>query len=81
MDALTKWVGKIPQDVVRDMSEIAPMLKVLGYDPNMNPPIYGIPDEIVVRKTKEIRDNSQKWYEKAAALVNDPARVELPVAN
>jgi protein-tyrosine sulfotransferase len=60
------------------MAEIAPMLKVLGYDPTANPPNYGTPDESVLKKTKEIRENSQVWYEKAAALVNDPKRVDPP---
>lgn len=29
-DSLTAWVGKLPQEVVRDMSKIAPMLAHLG---------------------------------------------------
>ncbi|VDM67094.1 unnamed protein product, partial [Strongylus vulgaris] len=41
VDALSKWVGYIPEDVVKDMDEIAPMLRQLGYDPNANPPNYG----------------------------------------
>jgi protein-tyrosine sulfotransferase len=44
-EALTKWVGQIPDDVVSDMANIAPMLTVLGYDPAGNPPIYGIPED------------------------------------
>ncbi|KAK9536467.1 hypothetical protein VZT92_006243 [Zoarces viviparus] len=39
-DALSKWVGHIPSDVISDMAEIAPMLARLGYDPNANPPDY-----------------------------------------
>lgn len=39
LEALSKWVGKIPEDVVRDMADIAPMLSVLGYDPYANPPV------------------------------------------
>lgn len=39
-DALSKWVGHIPPDVVSDMAEIAPMLARLGYDPHANPPDY-----------------------------------------
>ncbi|XP_059061256.1 protein-tyrosine sulfotransferase [Achroia grisella] len=38
LDALDKWVGQIPSDVRADMSELAPMLSVLGYDPWANPP-------------------------------------------
>ncbi|XP_017850865.1 protein-tyrosine sulfotransferase isoform X2 [Drosophila busckii] len=40
LEALSKWVGQIPSDVVREMAEIAPMLSVLGYDPYANPPDY-----------------------------------------
>ena len=29
--ALSKWVGKIPPDVLQDMAVIAPMLAKLGY--------------------------------------------------
>lgn len=44
-EALTKWVGHIPDDVVGDMANIAPMLEMLGYDPAANPPTYGVPEE------------------------------------
>ena len=40
LDALSKWVGNFPQDVVEDMANIAPMLSVLGYDATKNPPDY-----------------------------------------
>lgn len=40
LEALSKWVGQIPQDVVNDMAEIAPMLEILGYDAMANPPDY-----------------------------------------
>lgn len=30
MEALSKWVGAIPKDVVKDMALIAPMLEYLG---------------------------------------------------
>jgi protein-tyrosine sulfotransferase len=30
LDALSKWVGQFPEDVVRDMASIAPMLQQLG---------------------------------------------------
>ncbi|XP_013873132.1 protein-tyrosine sulfotransferase 1 [Austrofundulus limnaeus] len=39
-EALSKWVGNIPADVLSDMAEIAPMLARLGYDPHANPPDY-----------------------------------------
>lgn len=43
-DALSKWVGHIPSDVISDMAEIAPMLARLGYDPHANPPDYTRPE-------------------------------------
>lgn len=39
-EALAKWVGHIPDDVVEHMAEVAPMLARLGYDPRANPPDY-----------------------------------------
>lgn len=55
VDALSKWVGQVPEDVVRDMAEIAPMLSVLGYDPYANPPDYGKPDSYVQENTYKVR--------------------------
>uniref|UniRef100_A0A3Q1DF68 Protein-tyrosine sulfotransferase n=1 Tax=Amphiprion ocellaris TaxID=80972 RepID=A0A3Q1DF68_AMPOC len=43
-EALSKWVGHIPSDVISDMAEIAPMLARLGYDPHANPPDYTRPE-------------------------------------
>lgn len=54
LEALAKWVGKIPQDVVRDMADVAPMLSVLGYDPYANPPNYGNPDSFVRENTNKV---------------------------
>lgn len=54
VEALSKWVGKIPADVVRDMAVIAPMLSRLGYDPLANPPNYGRPDPKVLDNTRRV---------------------------
>ncbi|XP_075154500.1 tyrosylprotein sulfotransferase isoform X2 [Haematobia irritans] len=54
LEALSKWVGNIPEDVVRDMADIAPMLSVLGYDPFANPPDYGKPDAWVEDNTSKL---------------------------
>lgn len=54
LEALSKWVGNIPEDVVRDMADIAPMLSVLGYDPFANPPDYGKPDAWVKDNTSKV---------------------------
>ncbi|XP_010866237.2 tyrosylprotein sulfotransferase 1, like [Esox lucius] len=42
-DALSKWVGNIPSDVLHEMDDVAPMLARLGYDPRANPPNYARP--------------------------------------
>lgn len=55
LEAMSKWVGHIPDDVVRDMADIAPMLSILGYDPYANPPDYGKPDSWVKDNTSKVR--------------------------
>ncbi|KAK4875807.1 hypothetical protein RN001_012229 [Aquatica leii] len=69
LEALTKWVGNIPEDVVKDMADIAPMLSVLGYDPYANPPLYGKPDSIVANNTKEIAKNKASWDQRAKEML------------
>lgn len=54
LEALSKWVGHIPDDVIRDMADIAPMLSILGYDPYANPPEYGKPDAWVKDNTHKV---------------------------
>jgi len=49
-DSLKSWVGHIPEDVEKDMTKIAPMLKTLGYDGASSDPFYGKPDQEVVDK-------------------------------
>ncbi|ESO93109.1 hypothetical protein LOTGIDRAFT_190158 [Lottia gigantea] len=61
VQALSKWVGQFPEDLVKDMANIAPMLRVLGYDPNANPPDYGTPDPQVKENTLHIKANSNFW--------------------
>nr|XP_012616603.1 protein-tyrosine sulfotransferase 2-like [Microcebus murinus] len=54
LQALSRWAGHLPADVVRDMARIAPMLARLGYDPYANPPDYGHPDPEVVDNTRRV---------------------------
>ena len=61
LEALHKWVGHIPQDVISDMQKIAPMLRTLGYDPLANPPNYGKPDSKVADNTLHIQQNIEYW--------------------
>ena len=61
LEALSKWVDHIPDDVIEDMANIAPMLEKMGYDPNGNPPKYGIPDDEVIKNTKDVKDHNDVW--------------------
>lgn len=69
LEALTKWVGHIPQGVMKDMAQIAPMLQVLGYDPNANPPNYGDPDQWVANNTLRLAKQKDLWHLKAKKLL------------
>uniref|UniRef100_A0A914HCL4 Protein-tyrosine sulfotransferase n=1 Tax=Globodera rostochiensis TaxID=31243 RepID=A0A914HCL4_GLORO len=75
LDALNKWVGQVPEDVVNQMDEIAPMLRVLGYDPNANPPNYGQADEEVLKKTEQLHREELKWNRKAQEVLKDEPRL------
>ena len=46
------------------MPHVAPMLKILGYDPYANPPDYGSPDLFVKRKMEQIERNREEWNRK-----------------
>lgn len=74
VEALSKWVGKIPADVLRDMAVIAPMLSRLGYDPHANPPNYGRPDPRVLDNTRRVSDDHWPPSESASATVPAPGR-------
>ncbi|KAK3796559.1 hypothetical protein RRG08_057810 [Elysia crispata] len=62
--ALSNWVGHIPEDVVKDMETIAPMLRTLGYDPNANPPNYDRPDPNVADNTIHIKQDADFWLKR-----------------
>ncbi|XP_041348960.1 protein-tyrosine sulfotransferase 1-like [Gigantopelta aegis] len=64
MQALSKWVGHIPADVIKDMATVAPMLQVLGYDPDANPPNYGNPDPEVADNTLHVQKNQDFWQKR-----------------
>ena len=74
LEALSKWVGQIPQDVVHDMADIAPMLSTLGYDPHGNPPNYGDADVWVANNTLDVAKNEHKWINKTQALLKAKKR-------
>ena len=77
LEALSKWTGHIPGDVLRDMAQIAPMLARLGYDPYANPPNYGNPDPIVINNTHRVSARAHREMRAQAAVgVEAPATPE-----
>lgn len=73
LDALSKWVGHIPEDVIADMAEVAPMLKTMGYDPHANPPNYGDADKEVIDNTNDIKKHNDDW-EKQGEIVKQKSK-------
>lgn len=61
LEALSKWVGKIPGEALSQMDTIAPMLRKLGYDPFANPPNYGNADPKIKENTFHIQNNLEYW--------------------
>eukprot|EP00090_Calanus_glacialis_P028383 TRINITY_DN4561_c0_g1_i1.p1 TRINITY_DN4561_c0_g1~~TRINITY_DN4561_c0_g1_i1.p1 ORF type:complete len:380 (-),score=107.11 TRINITY_DN4561_c0_g1_i1:494-1633(-) len=78
LDALSKWVGHIPDDVVQEMGNIAPMLAHFGYDPEGNPPNYGKPDKFVVDNTNDIKKNDAEWEEIAEKVKSLSKKDTMP---
>lgn len=80
-EALSKWVGNIPPDVLSDMAEIAPMLARLGYDPHANPPDYKKVQPLVspLNYSKVRRTNFSICFhkEKASQLKHVPMNKSL----
>ena len=70
LEAMSKWVGKMPDDVVEDMANIAPMLEKMGYDANANPPKYGTPDDEVIKNTKDIKEHNEAWNKQGELVKN-----------
>ena len=71
VEALTQWAGHYPEDVIRDMAEIAPMLSKFGYNPKENPPNYGVPDGHVINNTQDVQKNHDFWEARAKLLVKE----------
>jgi protein-tyrosine sulfotransferase len=64
LEALTKWVGHIPNDVKKELNALAPMLKKLGYDIESEIPTYGTADQLVLKNMNELKENADFWNAK-----------------
>merc|ERR1719219_2197682 len=76
LEALSKWLGSIPDDVIEDMANIAPMLEKMGYDPHGNPPNYGKPDDEVVKNTNDVKAHNDDW-EKQGEIVKKLSKKDI----
>ena len=75
IDALGKWKGKIPENVEKNLDEIAPMLRKLGYDPNRGPEQYGVPDELVRKKEEELKKNAEVYIAKEEEIKKERQKI------
>lgn len=78
LEALSKWVGQIPEDVIRDMADVAPMLYTLGYDPHANPPNYGDPDQWVFNNTIRVVQQERHWFNRTQELLKPKKHLQRP---
>ncbi|CAF0817663.1 unnamed protein product [Didymodactylos carnosus] len=64
LEALTRWVGHVPDNVKNEIDTLAPMLKQLGYDTKSDNPSYGTADSLVIENTNNIKRNISYWNER-----------------
>jgi protein-tyrosine sulfotransferase len=62
LEGLDKWVGHIPDDVLKNIDSIAPMLSKLGYDTKSERPNYGKADAKIEENTRLIQKNQEYWH-------------------
>ncbi len=75
LNALTAWVKNFPDDVKRDVTQLAPMLAKLGYDPHGWPPNYGTPDKEVLENQKRLEKDADKWIENMKIIEKDKSKL------
>jgi len=78
-ESLKAWVGHIPEDVLKELDTIAPMLSKLGYDANSTDPVFPEPDEEVTAKYKKWLAEQNSDFD-AQHVEVDHADFEVPHA-
>ena len=61
LEGLDLWFDKIPDRILDDIDNLAPMLKKLGYDTKSRRPNYGDADAKIKENTLNIKANRQYW--------------------
>lgn len=78
LEALTRWVGHIPDEIKKEIDTLAPMLKRLGYDTESDSPTYGAPDKLVLDNMQKLKENSEYWENKAKSYARQqPNEIKL----
>lgn len=78
LEALRKWIGHIPIDVLEEIDSLAPMLSRLGYDTKSYEPNYGMADQFVLDNMNKLKVNAEFWNEKAKSYARqNPNLTEL----
>jgi len=72
LEALTKWIGHIPNDVKKELDTLAPMLRRLGYDTVSEVPSYGVADTLVLENMNKLKENAGYWQEKMKVYARQP---------
>jgi protein-tyrosine sulfotransferase len=65
LEALSKWIGQIPEADLKNIDETAPMLSKLGYDTKSANPNYGEADAKIQENTRKILENKEYWHKLA----------------
>lgn len=75
LEALGKWVGQIPADVLEEIDTLAPMLSRLGYDTKSYEPNYGSADPLVLENMNQLKANADFWDAKAKSYARQSPNI------
>ena len=75
--ALSDWVGSFPPQLLRQMDQVAPMLRELGYNPYENPPKYGLADPEILNNTRQVMANREYWEVKREQMLMAMKKPEM----
>ena len=75
--ALSDWVGSFPPQLLRQMDQVAPMLRELGYNPYENPPKYGLADPEILNNTRQVVRDNEYWESKKKLMLKEMEKPDM----